>query len=117
MNNASPLEPSLRILGIRIDNLPRERALVQLAAFAASGKPHHIVTVNPEFVVQARESPEFARVLNGADLALADGAGLMLGARLLGRRLAGRIPGVDLMEDLAAHAAGAGQGMFLLGGG
>ncbi|MSQ26579.1 MAG: WecB/TagA/CpsF family glycosyltransferase [Dehalococcoidia bacterium] len=105
----------MRLLGIRIDNLPRERALARLAAFAASGKPHHIVTVNPEFLIQAQETSEFAGVLNGADLALADGAGLALGARVLGRRLADRVPGVDLIDQLAAHAAAAHQSMFLLG--
>lgn len=115
MNNYSPPAPILQLLGIRIDNLPRQQALDQLAAFAISGKPHHVVTVNPEFVIQAQECPEFAKALNAADLALADGAGLALGARLLGQRLAERIPGVDLIDDLAERAAAANQRMFLLG--
>ena len=115
MNNSSPTGSSLRFLGVRLDNLTRTEALARLTAFAASGTPHHVVTVNPEFVVQAQDCPEFARVLNDADLALADGAGLALAARLLGSRLAARIPGADLVDALAAMAAVANHSMFLLG--
>ncbi len=37
-----------------------------------------IVTVNPEFVMLAQDDPEFKKILNAADLEIADGIGLKL---------------------------------------
>ncbi len=63
---------------------------------------HHIVTVNPEFVIAARRNPEFSRVLREADLATADGVGIILAGKLLGIPAGQRITGVDLTEAIAA---------------
>jgi N-acetylglucosaminyldiphosphoundecaprenol N-acetyl-beta-D-mannosaminyltransferase len=75
------------------------------------------VTVNPEFVMQAREQPAFRAVLDRAALALADGAGLMLAARLQRRPLKERLPGVDMIVEIAGLAETRGYGVFLLGAG
>lgn len=117
MNDSSQETPHLCLLGVRIANLGRAEALDRLGAMVQSGVPHQVVTVNPEFLVQARELPAFRAVLNRAALALADGAGIGLVARLRGRRLRARLPGVDLMEALAAQAAFDDGGFFLLGAG
>ncbi|MCX6021158.1 MAG: WecB/TagA/CpsF family glycosyltransferase [Chloroflexi bacterium] len=109
--------PSVRILGVRVDNVSRDEALALLDRFAASGQPHHVVTVNPEFVMQAQEHPAFRAVLEQADLALADGVGLMWAARLQRRPLRARLPGVDLLVDIAGMAERRGYRLFLLGGG
>ena len=53
------------------------------------------MTVNPEFVMLAQKDEEFKKILNNADLAICDGAGL----RLTDRRLI-RVSGVDLMLSL-----------------
>ena len=42
------------------------------------GKMKLIVTVNPEFVMLAQDDSEFKKILNSADLAIADGVGLKL---------------------------------------
>lgn len=109
--------PAVRILGLRVDSVSRSETLALLDQFAASGEPHHVVTVNPEFVMQARELPRFRAVLDAADLSLADGAGLMWAARLQRRPLKERLPGVDMMMEIAGLAARKGYGVFLLGGG
>jgi N-acetylglucosaminyldiphosphoundecaprenol N-acetyl-beta-D-mannosaminyltransferase len=59
------------------------------------------VTVNPEFIIAARRDPGFRAALDGAALATADGVGVVLAARLLGRPLSSRVTGVDLVEALA----------------
>jgi N-acetylglucosaminyldiphosphoundecaprenol N-acetyl-beta-D-mannosaminyltransferase len=41
---------------------------------------------------------EYKRILNGAKLALADGIGVLIGFRLIGKRLKQRISGVDLVR-------------------
>ena len=103
------------ILGVAIDNIDETGALERISAYVTSGQPHHVVTVNPEFVMEARRNPVFRRVLAAADLATPDGVGLVLVARWRGMPLRGRVTGVALTEQIAALAAREGWSLFLLG--
>jgi N-acetylglucosaminyldiphosphoundecaprenol N-acetyl-beta-D-mannosaminyltransferase len=106
---------SIRILGIPIDNVTEDEALARLAAFLQAGTPHQVLTVNPEFVMEARHNPTFRRVLLQADMRTPDGFGLLLAARWLGTPLRGRATGVALVQRIAALAAARGYRLFLLG--
>lgn len=103
------------ILGERIDDVTRDEVFARIAGFLQSGTPHHIMTPNPEFVMRARRDPAFHSLLDHADLATPDGVGLRWAAKLLGLRLRVVLPGIDLVEHLAAAAAGSTQRWFLLG--
>jgi N-acetylglucosaminyldiphosphoundecaprenol N-acetyl-beta-D-mannosaminyltransferase len=105
----------INILGVAIDDLLEDEAVARCAALIAAGGPHHVVTVNPEFVMEARRNSAFRRVLAAADLATPDGVGLLLAARYLGTPLRGRVTGVELSLRLAAEAARRGWRLFLLG--
>lgn len=105
----------IRILGIAIDNITEDEAVERIAGFIDERGPHHVVTVNPEFVMEARRHSAFRRVLQAADLATPDGAGLLLAARLQDQRFHERVTGIELTERLAAEAARRGWRMFLLG--
>jgi N-acetylglucosaminyldiphosphoundecaprenol N-acetyl-beta-D-mannosaminyltransferase len=77
---------------------------------------HHLVaTVNPEFVMRARADREFARVLESADLCLADGSGVVWAARRQGCAMREPVAGTDLIPPLAALCARRGFRLFLLG--
>lgn len=106
----------LRVLDVRIDNLSRKEALGRTESFLNVPRFHQIVTPGPEFILEASANPEFRTILNAADLALPDGMGLHLAALLQARRLRGRIPGADFVEDLMSLAAKRGSGVFLFGG-
>jgi len=111
----------LNILGVRVDDSPLDDAtarcerLLGLPPGGEGGRLHQVVTVNPEFVMRARQDAEFRALLNGADLATPDGAGIMVASALLGHRLRGRTTGVALTERLAELAARDGYRLFLLG--
>ncbi len=105
----------ITILGVAVDNLAEGEVLARIAALIAAGGPHHVVTVNPEFVIEAQANPTFRSVLARADIATADGFGLLLAARYLGTPLRGRVTGVELTLRLAELAAARGYRMFLLG--
>ncbi len=102
-------------LGVRVHNVDNAEALSLLDAFVQEGSPRHVVTVNPEFVMAAQRMPEFERVINDADLALPDGVGLLLAARIQGARMKERVTGVDTVTGAAALAARRGYRLFLLG--
>ena len=106
---------SADILGVRVDDVTVQEAVSLMEAMVRSGSPHHVVTVNAEFVMTARHHEEFRRVLANSALALPDGMGIVYAARLLGRRIRERVAGVDCVSEFAAIAAKHGFSLFLLG--
>jgi len=106
---------SITILGVRVDDVTLPEAVAQIESFIAAQTPRQIVTVNPEFVMEAQRNAAFAAVLRGAALAVPDGVGLNLVTRWQKQPLRGRVPGVALCERLAALSAQKGYRIFLLG--
>ena len=103
------------ILGVPIDDVTEDEAIARISAWIAEGGPHQVCTVNPEFVMAARTSAAFRRVLLHADLNTPDGIGLILEARRRGTPFRGRVTGVGLVERIAREAAAHGWSLFLLG--
>ena len=103
------------MLGVRVDCVDMEAALVRIESFVDQGGRHLVATVNPEFVMRAADDREFARVLDSAALCLADGSGVVWAARRQGCSLAGPVTGVDLIPPLAGLCARRGFRLFLLG--
>jgi N-acetylglucosaminyldiphosphoundecaprenol N-acetyl-beta-D-mannosaminyltransferase len=106
---------SIEILGVRVDSATYDDLLARVDVFVADGEAHQIVTLNPEMVVAAHDDPAFRKMLNDADLNVADGVGLLLASRWLGWPLPERVTGSDGIYHLAAHCARRGYGLFLLG--
>jgi N-acetylglucosaminyldiphosphoundecaprenol N-acetyl-beta-D-mannosaminyltransferase len=105
----------ITILGVAVDDVTEGEALACIADFIATGGPHQVVTVNPEFVIEARRNPAFRAVLAAADLATPDGFGLLLVAKWRGTPFRGRVTGVDLVGRIASEAAARGWSLYLLG--
>ena len=105
----------VELLGVRVDNVTTQETLDLLESFVAEGRPRQIVTLNPEFVMEAQHNAPFRVVLGGASLALPDGYGLLWAARILGQRLRERVAGSDLLPMIAGLSARHGHRLFLLG--
>jgi len=103
------------ILGVHIDDLTLDEAVAAGIALLDRPAAHYVVTPNPEFILTAKKDEDFRTVLNQADLALADGVGVTYAAKILGRPLKGRAPGIDFAQGLMAHMARSGHRLFLLG--
>ena len=82
---------ALRILGIPIHRVITAQTLALMEQYVAEGTPHQVVTLNPEFVMEAQHNAFFRVVIDEADLVLADGHGLLWAARVLGDRLPERV--------------------------
>jgi N-acetylglucosaminyldiphosphoundecaprenol N-acetyl-beta-D-mannosaminyltransferase len=105
------------ILGIKVHNCDEDGAIAAIRGFLEA-EPHRVrqvVTVNPEFVMEARRNAAFRDVLNKAGLATPDGVGIVAAARLLGTPVEGRATGVGLVNRLAALSGRGGYRLFLLG--
>jgi N-acetylglucosaminyldiphosphoundecaprenol N-acetyl-beta-D-mannosaminyltransferase len=90
-------------------------ALARIEELIDLGGHHQVATVNPEFVMSAQKDHDFSKVLESADLCLADGTGVVWAARRQGCELSGPVTGVDLIPPLAAMCARRGFSLFLLG--
>jgi N-acetylglucosaminyldiphosphoundecaprenol N-acetyl-beta-D-mannosaminyltransferase len=105
----------VEVLGVRVHDVTHAEALETLASFVAEGRPRRVVTPNPEIVMAAQHDLGYRAILNDADLAIPDGIGLLLAARLAGDRLRAHVRGTDLIERLAVRSAESGWRWFLLG--
>ncbi len=106
----------MNVLGVRIDDVTYPEALAVLLEAIRTRSPHIVTTPNPEIVMLAHHDAAFRATLNRAALNIPDGIGLILAARLGGRRLRQHVQGTDLVLLLAAESARAGHRWFLLGG-
>ena len=79
------------VLGVGFDNLTMEEAVEQGMLLLHSEGAHYVVTPNPEIVEVCRESREAMTAVNGADLVIPDGIGVIYGAKILGTTLKQKI--------------------------
>ena len=107
--------PVLHVLGVPVHVVTTAGALRWVQRFMAEPRLHQVATVNPEFIMAAQRDDAFRRVLQAADLCLADGIGVVWASRWLGRPLPERVPGSELVYHLAQLAASMGWRLFLLG--
>lgn len=103
------------VLGVAFDNVTLEEAADRAVALMAEDGPHLVATPNPEIVQLARTNEEFARVLEGASLVLPDGIGVVYAAKILGRPLKGRVPGIEFAGALMERLSKSGGRLYLLG--
>lgn len=91
----------IHILGVPLDPLTVLEALNALLSFARSNTQYHVITPNPEMIVEAQKNPPFMALLQKTALNLPDGSGLLLAARMKGKRIPERVTGVDMVERLS----------------
>lgn len=106
---------SVRILGVRVDDVTYDETVARVEGFIADGGPHLITTPNPEIVMVARQDRAFRAALDRASINIPDGIGLLIVARLRGSRIREHVRGTDLVERLAARGAERGHRWYLLG--
>ncbi len=75
----------------------------------------HVVTLNPEMVMEAVRNPEISDLLNSADIFVADGVGIEWAAKRAGADNVHRFAGVDLAYRLMEYLGEAKCSVFLLG--
>ena len=109
MTQHAPHRPPALLPGVPIDDVNMDEAVAHVADLVTNGRRHHrthqVATVNVDFLVNALDDESTRRLLQGADLSLADGMPVLWGARAAGMSLRERVTGADLVPALAARAA------------
>jgi N-acetylglucosaminyldiphosphoundecaprenol N-acetyl-beta-D-mannosaminyltransferase len=117
-----PAQPSVYVLGVRVDQLTQQQALDRIeqmiARRHASGNIlpcQQVVTLNTEFVMAAQNNSEFRNAINTAALVVPDGIGVVWATRYVGRPAPERVTGTDTLVALAQRCAASGYRLYLLG--
>jgi N-acetylglucosaminyldiphosphoundecaprenol N-acetyl-beta-D-mannosaminyltransferase len=107
----------IRILDLPVDAITYEEwlKLIEQWVNKPADSPHHVCTINPEFIMIALQDVNFFNILSRADLCVPDGVGLLWAAKYLGHPLPERVTGSDGVPKIAARAAEKGWRLFFLG--
>ena len=81
-----------------------------------AGRGRWVVTPNLDIVRRVCAEEDVRRLVDAADLRVADGWPIVLAAKLQGTPLPGRVTGSGLIHTLTAAAAAHGRSVFFLGG-
>lgn len=103
------------VCGVGIDNVTMDEAVARAMELLRGSETAYAVTPNAEIVWEAMHDPALRDLINEAALVLPDGAGVVLGARILGTPLKGKVAGIDFAGRLMAAMAQSGHKLYLLG--
>ena len=106
----------VNVMGVAFDNVTMDEALERATVLLNDPASAYCVTPNAEIVYEAMHDESFRAILNGAALVLPDGAGTVLGAKLLGTPLKEKVAGIDFATNLLGILEQSGKRLYLLGG-
>jgi len=105
----------LTILDLRIDNMTMRDAIGHIMTLLDRSEPRQICFVNPQCANAAYANSEYKAVLHRSHLVFADGIGMKIAGRILGRRVRQNVNGTDLFPRLCDELKDTGKRLYLLG--
>lgn len=109
------MRKTVDILGIPVDAITMKDAVERVGAFVREGGAHAIYTPNAEIMMAAQRDHELKEILKKSDMLVADGAGVVLASKLLGRPVPEKVSGVDLVREVFKVYAANGLSCYLFG--
>lgn len=107
---------SRSVLRIRVDAPDYEGACSRTLDWVERGESRYVCVAHVHMTMEAFDSPEFGKVVNGADIVTPDGRPLVWALRFLGLKNATQVRGADLMSHLVERAAREGVPVGFYGG-
>lgn len=104
------------VMGVLFDNLSKEEFLAKAGEIVATGGKGYVVTPNAEIAYEAARDHSFRDLLNDACMILPDGAGVILGAKILGTPIREKVAGIEFGDAVCGLMASTGGSVYLLGG-
>lgn len=105
----------VEILGIPVDRISMDEALSRIDDMIASGKPHFVATADASMIVDGVQIPEFGDLLRSAAMVTPDSSGALWAANRLGKPIAGKVSGVELVGAICERSASRGYRIYFLG--
>src|SRR5690606_27179529 len=104
------------VISLNISLGTYRRFVLDIIQKAVMGRSSYICVANVHMCIEAYDDPEFARVVNGADLITPDGMPLAKAIKILYGEHQDRVAGMDLLPDLLKEAESRGLSCFVYGG-
>ncbi len=105
----------LDILGVQVDKVTLEEAQDVVKGYLDGTQCKMIVTPNPEIIMDAVKDMALMDIINGADLVIPDGIGLVYASKILKQPFKERVTGIDFLEKMLEHLNHSQQTIYLLG--
>ena len=102
------------VLGFPIDTASASDLRMRLGHAIQSGQHQHVVTLNPEMIMQGLANEPFGQILKSADVILPDGAGVVWALKQQ-RIKTVRLPGIEFSDSLIAQSHANGKRIALIG--
>ena len=103
------------ILGVLVDNLTMDEALQYILGTASGPTPRQLCFVNTDCINKSIHDRKYKAALGRADRILADGIGIRLAGKIMGREVRQNVNGTDLFPLLCERLQDSELGLFLLG--
>ncbi|MDQ3387691.1 MAG: WecB/TagA/CpsF family glycosyltransferase [Actinomycetota bacterium] len=103
------------VLGVDIDPLTMGELNDEVLRLSRQDGCSAVLNVNAHCLNLLRKDERLRRFFRQAEIVFSDGAGVVLGARILGRRIPGRITYADWLPSLAVLAETENLSLFFLG--
>ena len=107
------MRKTVDVLDIPVDSITMSEAVAKIGTFIEEGGVHAIYTPNAEIMMAAHRDTELKNILTKADMLTADGAGVVLASKLLGRSVPEKVSGVDLVGEVFKAYAKKGLRCYL----
>ncbi|NLI89977.1 MAG: WecB/TagA/CpsF family glycosyltransferase [Epulopiscium sp.] len=104
------------IMDVPINKVTMEEATNKVVTYLSGDGKHTVFTPNPEIIMEAQEDGEFMKILQEADLVVADGIGVVLASKILKvEKLPERVGGYDLMQSVLGEIKDKDTKVYFLG--
>jgi N-acetylglucosaminyldiphosphoundecaprenol N-acetyl-beta-D-mannosaminyltransferase len=110
------LLPVCQVIGFLVTALPFDAQMKVIVGWAEKRLSKMVCIANAHMLVEAHWHPEFAEVLQKADIVTSDGMPLVWMMKLLGVRNQERVAGMDILMELCRISTQRNLKVYFLGG-
>ncbi|WP_438435075.1 WecB/TagA/CpsF family glycosyltransferase [Gorillibacterium sp. sgz500922] len=107
--------PAVSLYGIPFCKLGFADTVQVLVEAVESRTPTQVITANPIMVMEGLENPAYLAMLQRAEIIVPDGAGVVWATGYIGKPVAEKVAGIELMHELIRIGETRGWRVYLLG--
>ncbi|MGG3671393.1 glycosyltransferase [Bacillus cereus] len=105
----------INMMNFNVDNLSMQETLLKIEEIIKERQPTQHVVVNASKAVMIQKDEKLRSIINECPLINADGQSIVWASKFLGKPLAERVAGIDLMEEIIQLSAKKGYSIYFFG--
>ena len=109
------MKKRIQFFSVNLDLYSMTETLEEISQYIKEKTLIQHVVVNVSKLVYAQKDENLRNIINSCPIINVDGAGVILGAKMLGIKIPHRVTGIDLMEELIKYSSENGYSVFFFG--